>query len=143
MVGKIVDSMYLYPLKSYKRRFRFTSLCFQCSSITKMEDRGDDIITKQALDSRIDYIRQHVARPIPQQPFDDSTPALVPFSNDHGGIIVGSHRHAANIPLLKSMGVVAVSKCTHRTSIFLFIKPSSNELLGDELCLWWNRSPSS
>lgn len=111
MVGKIVDSMYLYPLKSYEDSDSppFVSVFIHGSSITKMEDRGDDIITKQALDSRIDYIRQHVARPIPQQPFDDSAPALVPFSNDHGGIIVGSHRHAANIPLLKSMGVVAVS----------------------------------
>ena len=85
----------------------------------KMEDGDDDnIISRQALDSRIAYIREHVARPIPQQPFDDSTPALVPFSIDHGGIIVGSHRHAANIPLLKSMGVVAVSKWVRMNMVF-------------------------
>lgn len=83
-----------------------------------MEDNTNNLIDEAALESRLGFIRQHVARPIPKQPFDDATPALIPFhDNNHhsqtygGGIIVGSARHAANIPLLKSMNVIAVMNC--------------------------------
>lgn len=77
------------------------------------DDVGETLIDEKLLQTRLEYIRQHVARPIPQQPFDDASPALIPFQ-DHdsvGGIIVGSARHAANIPLLKSMNVIAVMNC--------------------------------
>ncbi|KAL3773263.1 hypothetical protein ACHAWO_010963 [Cyclotella atomus] len=78
-----------------------------------MEGGTSSVVDEETLESRLAFIRQHVARPIPSQPFDDSTPAIIPFrDNDHGGgIIVGSARHASNIPLLKSMNVVAVMNC--------------------------------
>ena len=77
-----------------------------------MEDSDiSDIIDEKSLESRLAFIRQHVARPIPQPPFDDLTPALIPYNEHGGGIIVGSARHAANIPLLKSMNVIAVMNC--------------------------------
>ena len=71
------------------------------------------------LESRIDLIRKHVAQPIPKQPWDDNTPALIPFhepsdpdtSRGVGGIIIGSARHASNISLLQSMNVAAVLNC--------------------------------
>jgi len=74
---------------------------------------------EQQLESRIDLIRKHVARPIPKQPWDDNTPALIPFhepadpdaSRGVGGIIIGSARHASNLPLLQSMNVAAVLNC--------------------------------
>lgn len=78
-------------------------------------DDSNQVVDEKTLASRLEFIRRHVARPIPQPPFDDVTPALIPFrENDHGGgggIIVGSARHAANIPLLKSMNVIAVMNC--------------------------------
>ena len=89
------------------------------------------VISDKDLQSRLKLIRHFVARSIPTQPFEDSTPALIPFhENDDGigsdfpsngngniegfsggGIIIGSARHAANIPLLQSMNVVAVLNC--------------------------------
>ena len=79
----------------------------------------NNLFNEQELESRIDLIRKHVARPIPKQPWDDNTPALIPFheatdpddSRGVGGIIIGSARHAANIPLLQSMNVTAVLNC--------------------------------
>ena len=79
------------------------------------------IFDEEHLQSRIDVIRQYVSKPIPKQPWDDDSPALVPFHDEDndinpnsgggGGIIIGGARHAANIPLLKSMNVVAVLNC--------------------------------
>jgi len=77
------------------------------------------LFNEQELESRIELIRKHVARPIPKQPWDDNNPALIPFheptdpdaSRGEGGIIIGSARHAANIPLLKSLNVIAVLNC--------------------------------
>jgi len=79
------------------------------------------IFDEEHLQSRLDVIRQYVSKPIPKQPWDDDSPALVPFHDDNdmnagssgggGGIIIGGARHAANIPLLKSMNVVAVLNC--------------------------------
>jgi len=78
------------------------------------------IFDEEHLQSRLDVIRQYVSKPIPKQPWDDNSPALVPFHDDDsninpnsggGGIIIGGARHAANIPLLKSMNVVAVLNC--------------------------------
>ena len=73
---------------------------------------------KKELDCRVELIRKYVARPIPTQPWDDNTPALIPFHEDSapdthggGGIIIGSARHAANIQLLKSMNCTAVLNC--------------------------------
>ncbi|KAL9184331.1 hypothetical protein ACHAXT_002417 [Thalassiosira profunda] len=71
------------------------------------------------LQSRLALIRKYVAHPIPQQPWDDRTPALIPFHDEGdgvgslagGGIIIGGKRHAADIPLLKSMNVTAVLNC--------------------------------
>jgi len=71
------------------------------------------------LESRINLIRATVAQPIPKQPWDDKTPALIPFhepadpdtSRGVGGIIIGSARHASNISLLQSMNVAAVLNC--------------------------------
>jgi hypothetical protein len=79
----------------------------------------NDLIDEKYVESRLHFIRQHVARPIPQEPFDDCTPAVIPFhernygagQTNGGGIIVGSARHAADIPLLKSMNVIAVLNC--------------------------------
>ncbi|KAL3774658.1 hypothetical protein HJC23_002467 [Cyclotella cryptica] len=79
----------------------------------------NDLIDEKSLESRLQFLHQHVARPIPQQPFDDCTPALIPFHDSDygaaqtkgGGIIVGSAKHAADIPLLKSMNVIAVLNC--------------------------------
>lgn len=78
------------------------------------------VLYGEDLQSRLEIIRQFVARPIPKQPFEDSSPALIPFQYDGksheecvsgGGILIGSARHAANIPLLQSMNVVAVLNC--------------------------------
>ncbi len=86
------------------------------------------LFDEEHLQSRLEVIHQYVAQPIPQQPWDDNEPALIPFRNhtgsDHddvgdgaanvesdGGIIIGSARHAANIPLLKSLNVTAVLNC--------------------------------
>lgn len=74
------------------------------------------------LQSRIEVIRRFVSRPIPTQPWDDSTPALIPFregaggASSGGGIIIGGARHAANIPLLQSMNVTAVLNCASGVS---------------------------
>lgn len=84
-----------------------------------MTDVFTNLIDEKYVESRLHFIRQHVARPIPQEPFDDCTPALIPFHESNygagqtngGGIIVGSARHAADIPLLKSMNVIAVLNC--------------------------------
>mmetsp|Transcript_23911 Transcript_23911/g.50386 ORF Transcript_23911/g.50386 Transcript_23911/m.50386 type:complete len:902 (-) Transcript_23911:52-2757(-) len=81
---------------------------------------ASQVLNDEDLRSRLDIIRQFVARPIPKQPFEDSSPALIPFQHDEeshaegvwgGGILIGSARHAANIPLLKSMNVAAVLNC--------------------------------
>lgn len=77
------------------------------------------LFNEQDLESRIELIRRHVARPIPTQPWDDNLPALIPFhepndpdiSRGVGGIIIGSARHASNISLLQSMNVAAVLNC--------------------------------
>ena len=82
------------------------------------------IFDEEHLQARLEVIRQHVSRPIPKQPWDDSSPALIPFhdggddvcSNSSataagGGIIIGGARHASNIPLLQSMNVTAVLNC--------------------------------
>ena len=74
---------------------------------------------EQQLQSRIELMRKHVARPIPKQPWDDNAPALIPFHEPNtaadargiGGIIIGNASHAANIPLLQSMNVTAVLNC--------------------------------
>jgi len=100
-------------------------------------DAPTPLFDEEHLQSRLEVIRQYVAQPIPQQPWDDNVPALIPF-HDHvggddqnvgdattyhagsngngsnsggGGIIIGSARHAANIPLLKSLNVTAVLNC--------------------------------
>ncbi|KAL7537868.1 hypothetical protein ACHAXR_008129 [Thalassiosira sp. AJA248-18] len=83
------------------------------------------LFNEQHIQSRLNLIRKCVAQPIPKQPWDDNTPALVPFHDDPddsdnsfgdnnrggGGIIIGGARHAADIPLLKSMNVTAVLNC--------------------------------
>ncbi len=88
-------------------------------------DAPTPLFDEERLQSRLEVIRQYVAQPIPQQPWDDTIPALIPFHNNAGtivgsssggssgggGIIIGSARHAANIPLLKSMNVTAVLNC--------------------------------
>ena len=80
---------------------------------------------EEHLQSRLEVIRQYVSKPIPTQPWDDNTPAVVPFHDDDeqnnnedmttlsggGGIIIGGARHAANIPLLQSLNVTAVLNC--------------------------------
>lgn len=70
------------------------------------------------IQARLSLVRKYVARPIPKQPWDDAMPALVPFLDDNddgdsgeGGIIIAGARHAANIPLLRSMNVTAVLNC--------------------------------
>ncbi len=84
-----------------------------------------DIFDEGRLQSRLQVVRHYVSRPIPEQPWNDDVPAYIPFLDDGdeyyddeeggdggdggaGGIIIGSARHAANIPLLKSMNVVAL-----------------------------------
>lgn len=100
-------------------------------------DAPTPLFDEEHLQSRLEVIRQYVAQPIPHQPWDDDVPALIPFhdhvgdgdhdvgdgTNNHagstgtsstsggGGIIIGSARHAANIPLLKSLNVTAVLNC--------------------------------
>ena len=89
-----------------------------------MSDSEEVILfDEQYLQSRLEVIRQYVAKPIPKQPWDDNSPALVPFHEDDldlhtssgrgggGGIIIGGAKHASNIPLLKSMNVTAVLNC--------------------------------
>lgn len=96
-------------------------------------DAPTPLLDDAHLQSRLEVIRQYVAQPIPQQPWDDNVPALIPLrehddeSNHYhvsdvgrngsvsgdggGGIIIGSARHAADISLLKSMNVTAVLNC--------------------------------
>ena len=85
----------------------------------------DPLLSEEYLQSRLDVIRQYVSKPIPTQPWDDNTPAVVPFHDDEeinygdvttlsgggGGIIIGGARHVANIPLLQSLNVTAVLNC--------------------------------
>mmetsp|Transcript_3614 Transcript_3614/g.7970 ORF Transcript_3614/g.7970 Transcript_3614/m.7970 type:complete len:919 (-) Transcript_3614:41-2797(-) len=70
---------------------------------------------EEHLQSRLALMRQYIARPIPQQPWDDSMPALIPLHEgdaaSEGGIIIAGSKHAANIPLLQSMNVTAVLNC--------------------------------
>mmetsp|Transcript_36420 Transcript_36420/g.78634 ORF Transcript_36420/g.78634 Transcript_36420/m.78634 type:complete len:907 (+) Transcript_36420:20-2740(+) len=95
--------------------------------ISKMNVATEDamVFDEEHLQSRLALMRQYIARPIPKQPWDDSTPALIPFYDDDddnndnasggggggGGIIIAGSRHASNIPLLKSMNVTAVLNC--------------------------------
>ena len=88
------------------------------------------IFDEEHLQSRLEVIRQYVSKPIPKQPWDDNSPALIPFhdvSDDvnsgnkiapggGGGIIIAGARHAANIPMLKSMNVTAVLNCASGVS---------------------------
>ena len=83
------------------------------------------LFDEEHLQSRLEVIRHYVSKPIPTQPWDDNTPAVVPFhdvdeqnTNEDmttlsggGGIIIGGARHAANIPLLQSLNVTAVLNC--------------------------------
>jgi len=84
-------------------------------------DATPTMFDEERLQSRLEVIRQYVSKPIPKQPWNDNTPALIPF-HDHdsddnntgggnGGIIIGGARHASNIPLLQSMNVTAVLNC--------------------------------
>lgn len=92
------------------------------------------IFDEDHLQSRLELIRKYVSKPIPKQPWNDSSPALIPFHDngidgaDHnhnasgGGIIIGGARHAANIPLLQSMNVTAVLNCASGVSTsFCFV----------------------
>ena len=106
-------------------------------STTDGTDATHPIFDEDHLQSRLELIRQYVARPIPTQPWDDTTPALIPFHDDGqddasfgdnsgnnstlggGGIIIGGARHAANIPLLQSMNVTAVLNCASGVSYIL------------------------
>ena len=82
------------------------------------------LFDEDRLQLRLALIRKYVAHPIPQQPWDDRTPALIPFHDEGdcdgglggGGIIIGGKRHAADIPLLKSMNVTAVLNCASGVS---------------------------
>jgi hypothetical protein len=106
------------------------------------DDDNDDCVDATIFDeghlqSRLRVIRRYVSKPIPAQPWDDDVPALIPFRDDDdddasgegggggegGGIIIGSARHAANIPLLKSMNVIAVLNCASGVSVFRRIPP--------------------
>ena len=90
------------------------------------------IFNEDQLQSRLCVVRKYVSKPIPEQPWSDDVPAVIPFhDNDdydydnnnnnnnnnsstegrRGGIIIGSARHAANMSLLKSMNVIAVLNC--------------------------------
>ena len=84
------------------------------------------IFNEEQLQSRLCVVRKYVSKPIPEQPWSDDFPAVIPFLHDdddddyvdnnnnsssNGGIIIGSARHAANMSLLKSMNVIAVLNC--------------------------------
>eukprot|EP00584_Thalassiosira_punctigera_P012141 CAMPEP_0172559662 /NCGR_PEP_ID=MMETSP1067-20121228/85115_1 /TAXON_ID=265564 ORGANISM="Thalassiosira punctigera, Strain Tpunct2005C2" /NCGR_SAMPLE_ID=MMETSP1067 /ASSEMBLY_ACC=CAM_ASM_000444 /LENGTH=896 /DNA_ID=CAMNT_0013349305 /DNA_START=32 /DNA_END=2722 /DNA_ORIENTATION=+ len=79
------------------------------------EEMNAIIFDEERLQSRLALMRQYIARPIPNQPWNDSTPALIPFYDGDGpsggGIIIAGSRHASNIPLLQSMNVTAVLNC--------------------------------
>ena len=85
-----------------------------------IEDVNAIMFDEEHLQSRLTLMRQYVARPIPKQPWDDSTPALIPFHDGDnasgGGIIIAGSRHAANIPLLQSLNVTAVLNCASGVS---------------------------
>jgi hypothetical protein len=84
------------------------------------------IFNEEQLQSRLCVVRKYVSKPIPEQPWSDDFPAVIPFLHDdddddyvdnnnnsssNGGIIIGSARHAANMSLLQSMNVIAVLNC--------------------------------
>ena len=70
------------------------------SALLKKLSLSDD-----TLKSRLDLIRQLVAKPINRGPdFVDPQPALV----EGGCVLIGSKNHAADIPNLKRLGVTAV-----------------------------------
>lgn len=76
---------------------------------------------EERLQSRLALMRRYIARPIPKQPWDDRTPAFVPFRDGDdvasgGGVVIAGARHASNIPLLKSMNVTAVLNCASGVS---------------------------
>ena len=115
----------------------------------------DDIFDEDRLRSRLCVVRKYVSKPIPRQPWNDDAPAFIPFRENHdddyykddggenegreeggrtngyrgkgggGGIVIGSARHAANIPLLKSMNVVAVLNCASGVRLYMRICPAS------------------
>ena len=83
------------------------------------EHKNAMIFDEEHLQSRLALVRRHVARPIPPQPWTDPTPALVPFRDDapdEGGILIAGARHAANLPLLRSLHVTAVLNCASGVS---------------------------
>ena len=94
------------------------------------DDPTSLVFNEAHLQSRLEVIRRYVSKPIPKQPWDDNSPALIPYhdddvdgsdgapssSNSGGGIIIGGARHAANIPLLKKLNVTAVLNCASGVS---------------------------
>ena len=72
-------------------------------------------LTDQHLQDRLEWMRSHVAKPIPEPiaSFTDPQPAsiLLPPRNRGGGVLIGNKYHAAAVQNLVDLGVTAVLNC--------------------------------
>lgn len=72
-------------------------------------------LTDERLQQRLEFIRSHVAQPIPSPiaNFTDPQPAaiLLPPQNRGGGVLIGNKYHAAAVQNLVALGVTAVLNC--------------------------------